>query len=381
MVKVAHRFHYYLCRSGSGGMEVNMDNPTERTGFDEVFLKNHDKSAKAYQNLLRSFSSELTLTASDYPDNYGGAYINRQGKLVIHVTKDVDTSKEGFEKSTQSSEIIIKTCKYSFKELTEIIDKLNSFKAKNPDTEIANNFNAYALLDAENRIVVELDVFSQEHIDKFKKEVSNASCIEFTQSSGELVNELTLNPGDGISASGGGGSVGYRARRSSNNGFVTAAHVATTTSTTSGANNVSVGSTVVARTTHRQESGSVDAAFCHLISPHTVSNSLGGGTLSTTIDTPAVGTIINKRGASTGTTSGSVLSTNASGTFDGIPFTNLTTADYTSAAGDSGGIVYTFYSGPPQVRNVCGIHKGAGGTTRYYCKAGLINTALSLTMH
>jgi hypothetical protein len=85
-------------------------------------------------------------------------------------------------------------------------------------------------------------------------------------------------------------------------------------------------------------------------------------------------------GAASGLVNGVVISTNASGAFSGINFTNLTSANYTRAGGDSGAVVYTDYSAT-STRNTCGAHKGGNDTTSYFCKASLINTALSTSRY
>lgn len=83
---------------------------------------------------------------------------------------------------------------------------------------------------------------------------------------------------------------------------------------------------------------------------------------------------------STGHTSGKVISTNASVTIGGVTFTNLTSADYSSAPGDSGCIVYSYISST-NTRLTLGIHKASDGTTRYYVKANQINSALGTSRY
>ena len=83
---------------------------------------------------------------------------------------------------------------------------------------------------------------------------------------------------------------------------------------------------------------------------------------------------------STGATSGKIISINASFTVSGETFTNLTSADYESASGDSGGIVYSYISST-NTRLTLGIHKGSLGSTRYYVKANQINSALGTSRY
>jgi hypothetical protein len=207
-----------------------MSDEREAKGFSKSFLKNHDKSVDEYNLLMQSFSSDEILKATDYPDNYGGAYIDRQGVLVIFTSENVDEAKKDFAVKTKNENITIKTCKYSFRKLTETMDTLNTFVLDNLDNDITKNITSFALIDSENKIVVELIDFSQEKIDEFKKNVSSDSCIEFIQSEGECVADVNVNPGAGITATGGGGSVGYRVKRNCLDGILTSGHVATSTS-------------------------------------------------------------------------------------------------------------------------------------------------------
>lgn len=81
-----------------------------------------------------------------------------------------------------------------------------------------------------------------------------------------------------------------------------------------------------------------------------------------------------------GTNIEKVLSTNVTVTLDGITHTNLTSADYSSSGGDSGGIVYSYVSST-NTRYTLGIHCAAVGSTRYYIKADEINSALGTSRY
>ena len=345
--------------------------------FDKAFLKNQSKASEAYQKLIKSFGTVGIPDASDFPEYYGGAYINDEGKLVINVTSNTTSISQDFNKRTGTDEFILKPSKYSFKMLTKIMDTLNTYKLKKADSPISANFNSYALLDAQNSIVVYLDEYNQEQIEAFKKQVLDSSAIEFKKATGKVKDEINVNPGSSITSGGSGGSVGYRARRGGVDGIITAGHVAAFNA------DVEKDGTIFASCTAREFSGSVDASFCRITnSNYTPTNTLEGtsNTLSTTISEPGVGTVINKIGASTGHTSGKIISTNASATYLGVTFTNLTSADYVSAAGDSGGIVYSYIIST-NTRLTLGIHVASDGTTRYYVKANQINSALGTSRY
>jgi streptogrisin B len=144
-----------------------------------------------------------------------------------------------------------------------------------------------------------------------------------------------------------------------------------------------------------QFSGSVDAAYVRITSgtapTNNLINSAGTNQLSTSTLLPGSGTVINKIGQKTGHTTGKILSTNASIAYAYTPvpgtpgyanttFTNLTTADYSSAKGDSGGVVYAYYSGP-NIRYTLGIHVANQSNTAYYVKADLIHAALGISRY
>jgi len=345
--------------------------------FDQAFLKSQSKASEAYQKLVKSFDPVGTPDASDFPEYYGGAFVNDEGKLVINVTDNAASISQDIKKRIGTDEFILKPSKYSFKTLTGIMNTLNTYKLKKADSPISANFNSYALLDAQNSIVVYLDEYSQEQIEEFKKQVLDSPAIEFKKATGKVKDEINVNPGSSITSGGSGGSVGYRARRDGVDGIVTAGHLAALNA------DVEKDGTVFASCTARQYSGSVDASFCEITdTDYTPTNTLDGtsNTLSTTISEPGVGTVINKIGASTGHTSGKVISTNASVTIGGVTFTNLTSADYSSAPGDSGCIVYSYISST-NTRLTLGIHKASDGTTRYYVKANQINSALGTSRY
>ncbi len=344
--------------------------------FDKAFLKNQSKASEAHNKLHGSFGIPEELNEDDYPDYYGGAYTNDEGKLVVYVTDDSENIESKIKDRTGSDEVIIKPCQYSFRSLTRLMNKLNKYKTDKPSDPVSKNFNSYALLDGENKIVVYLDEYNRERIAEFKKSVIDSPAIEFKKSIGKVTPEINVNAGSAITSTM-AGSVGFRARLNGVNGIITAGHVANLNAY------VQKSGTNFAQCTARQFSGSVDASYCKITnSNYAPTNTLEGtsNTLSTTTSLPGVGTVINKIGSSTGHTSGKILSTNASATYSGVTFTNLTTADYSSAPGDSGGIVYSYISST-NTRPTLGIHVAAGGSTRYYVKASQINSALGTSRY
>ncbi len=349
----------------------------EKYGLD--FLVKQENSYLNHEKLMKSFNMSKS-NDSIYPDYYGGSYIDNNGNLVIYI-KDIDISQDKFQKSIDTelgiNDFTVKSAMYSYNELNSVMDMLNSYKSNNPDDIVANNFNIYWLSDRENTIVVELDEMNEEQISLFKKAVIDSPIITFKESEGTPVKQVNVNPGQKISRSTFDASMGYRAKKNGVVGIVTAGHFASLNAL------INVSGTDIGKVTARQESGSVDAAFIEITnSSYTPTNTLNGtsNTLSTTISQPGVGTVINKLGYKTGATTGKILSTNVSITLDGINHTNLTSADYTSDYGDSGGIIYSYISST-NTRYTLGIHCAEVGSTTYYIKADEINSALGTSRY
>ncbi len=372
---------YAISYASFNGTELQGYNSSELKSmerFDKTFLKNQNKSSELYSKLNDSFGKVEVRKESDYPDYYGGAYINNDGNLVVNLVDNSNGNNQDIEKRIGTDAFIPKSCKYSYKMLTRIMDSLNTYKHQNLKNPICNNFNSYSLLDDQNIIVVYLDNYNQEQIDAFKQQVLDSPAIEFKKAESKFSSEISVNPGSKIHHFDKYGSVGYRAKLNGEIGFVTAGHLVDVNGM------IDDNDYYYAICRAHKQSGSVDASFCEITdSSYTPTNTLNGtsNTLSTTISEPGVGTVINKIGYSGGQTSGTILSTNASATDEyGVTYTNLTSADYTSAAGDSGGIIYSYISST-NTRLTLGIHKGASGSTRYYIKANKINSALGTSRY
>ncbi|WP_339813110.1 hypothetical protein [Zunongwangia profunda] len=317
-----------------------------------------------------------------YPDYYGGAYIEQNGQLVVLINGEMGLGKQAVTAIIGNGNIEFKKADYSFARLTEIMNSLNEFVLSKKNIAVSDNFKTFSLIDKENRIVVELDDYSDQKIFEFRKSVLNSPAIVFTKSSGKTELEAQLEPGCKAAKNSSGtsyGSFGFRAKRNSDNvaGMVTAGHVIGVGQT------LYYGGTAIGTCSASQQSGSVDAAFIPISNPtsYTPSNTLcttSSSILSTSTSLPGAGTIVNKRGITTGRTSGSITSTNATTTTTaGITYTNLTSAGYSSSGGDSGGIVYTYISSTGTLYTV-GVHLGSNSSNAFFSKASNVLADLGL---
>ena len=367
----------------SHAMNTNMDLSKEEQKswsiYGKEFMKKQEESAVAYQELkTKVFNSVIGHKL------YGGAYINDYGRLVINVKGNslLGTYADGMDLKTSfmreckriCSDVEFRKCKFSYDELTEEMDRINAYKVSSNE-KFADEFDYYKLDDRLNCIVVELNNFTEENIEFFKKKVSDCEAIIFTKSKNDDVLDSGILPGASISCLGHTGSVGYRVKRNGVNGFVTSAHFVK-----SGAS-VTSGGRVIGYCDVSVNSGTVDAAFVR-VTEGTPGNTINGmgTTLSTIINEPGVGTMINKCGEYTGATSGRITSTNVTWSYCGATFTHLTSATYNAMNGDSGGVVYSYISSSG-IRPTLGIHRGRTHGESIYVKANEINRVLGTSRY
>lgn len=378
------------CSDDSGIVNpIDNQNPSEKQfNLVEADASSQLDAMVAYEKLTGSYLNGKTrAVAIDYPSYYGGAYINRDNKLVVYST-DLSFDADIY-KLTGTSNVTIEQCTYSYGELKNVMDALNKYKKDNFENHLAQNFDLFYVDDAHNRIVVELKDCSENNIEAFKKNVCASPTITFTQSKGnfrELVD--SVNAGSQItlavsSTQTGYGSVGYRAKTADGTiGIVTAAHVAL-----KGKKLKYKGVEFAEADQSRwQNSGNLDAAFCPIKNfNYQPANLIDGSSnyLSTSLSLPGAGTLVNKRGQTTGSSSGNVVSTNASCTVGTTLFEGLTSVSkqMTCQGGDSGGIVYTYVSAQNK-RFTVGIIKGIDGNGLvYYTKAPEIDSAFKLSRY
>lgn len=368
---------------------------TEDDNLNESFKENislkemhediQESANRTNQDLLNAFKKTTRVTgdkSSQYPDFYGGSYISPKGKLEILVKGNIEQAKRFVNQNLYvTSDIVYVPCKYSYSELTNIMSKINRYISNTP-TFIKKYVVGAALIDGENKVIVYLNNCDVQTINDFRTTISDHPAIVFELANIPRTIEATsysLDAGGRINFNSNGTSyafVGFRAKIGKTVGIVTAGHAVKL-------NEVAyIGGTAVGKCTISKQGGTADAAFVKTYSNCTPTNYLVGSTyvLSTQTSQPGAGTIINLRGSVSGVKDGVIVSTNASDTFNGYSYTNLTTATYTSTNGDSGGIIYTYISSK-DIRYTVGIHLGRIGNTRYYSKADNVLSTLGASRY
>lgn len=360
-------------------IETPTFNPNEEVGMDNQIEANQ---------ILESISTPTTSKAKSInEEHYGGGFIDEAGNLTIMVKGDTSYG-EKIVGNKNSAKVKYQKCKYSLAELDAVMDIINDYAIKNKNATSAN-LSAWCVSETKNAVEVFLYDTTSSAIAEFKANVTNSDAIIFLQGEHFVEESTHLYAGGKMSL---GlitdttimeppfGSYGFRAREKSGNhrvGMVTAAHVI-------GVNEYAyLWDETVGICTQSVRGGSVDAAFVAVAdtSEYVPSNYMFGTTLdvlSTSTSLPGTGTIINLRGAKSGSQSGHIINTKFSyTTSDGIVHTNMTAASYESDSGDSGGIIYTYVSSTG-TRYTVGIHKGYYGTYKIYSKATNVLSMLNL---
>ena len=335
-------------------------------------------------------------------------------KLVILINGEISTIKTFFEEIVGDNPVIeYRQCSASYQELIDIVDTIK----KNKKNRGGRNICMYFIDDVKNKVVVGLLELTPASIKNFKQEICDSDNILFIDAEIERIQQIPplklwipigiVEPGSYLFNSSNSasynGSWAFSAVDQQDTtiyGMVTAAHVLPHDSA------FVVG--YVGQTPLRVLNGDVDAAFVEFepfdvnTNPNLISNMLATeyvngiypnvsnavGELSTELYSPLVGTIVNKRGWTTGLTTGEVRSTNYNTSYyapDGslVDVENMTYASFTSDYGDSGGIVYTYFSSLNR-RYTTGIVSykvsiNGNNTGSFYTKAELAIPALGIT--
>ncbi len=89
-----------------------------------------EEAVDAYEKLMDHFGG-------NYPDWYGGAYIDDSGYLVVQLVEDKDPGDKTLELQvldwTDSDHVIFGSCKYSLAHLKGLMDRLNALPDQDPE--------------------------------------------------------------------------------------------------------------------------------------------------------------------------------------------------------------------------------------------------------
>lgn len=303
---------------------------------------------KLTQKLSNSFTS-ITRGADvmDYPDYYGGFFVDDNRDIVILVKQTNSSVLENMSARMGTDRFVLRSCDYSYNDLQALFKQLTEFWLDNANDAIFNSVSllSFGINEMTNRIQVDLKDCSIDNIRKFKQMTFDSPMLSFVKANGPLEVTADIAPGSALSCNGFAASTGYRAMKSGKAGFLTAGHFAVVGDV------IKIGSQEVGICRASQFSGNLDAAWCEATNGYQPSYTTAMGVaLSTqTISTPGVGISVNMEGFKSALQLGKVMQTDINGTYTidkngvetQVKVTNLTKCSYPCQKGDSGGVVYT----------------------------------------
>ncbi len=110
-----------------------------------------EEALNAYEELMDHFGG-------NYPDWYGGAYIDSSGWLVVQLVEDKDPADKSLELQvldwTGSDQVMFSSCKYSLAQLKELMDRLNALPGQ--DMKFRDVMAGWGINEEANRIELTL---------------------------------------------------------------------------------------------------------------------------------------------------------------------------------------------------------------------------------
>src|SRR5690606_31666106 len=318
-----------------------------------------------------------TRTDKVYPESYGGAYIDDNGKLVICIT-DSSANVHTYRYYADNGTASLKGVQYSVNTLKGVMDRMNAHVKEHPEGLIAQNMDFFAIDERNNRIIMDVKQLNKSYEEQFRSVITDASCVVLQDEGGALENtaQYTLGRGEMLEVLHGiylrSFSLGIRAKLDGEDGFITTGHIPWQED-----DDVMYAGNTFAKFVKYKAEGSVDAAFCEIINDNYEIDGSAGGT----IGTDGLQGQVVAYGSLLGGAEGRIENVSASASFPDGDYTNLTRFRLNNAAtiseGDSGGGVFSS-SG-----DVHGVIKGRDTNNHsvgFYSKASEIASALGVTI-
>jgi len=347
-------------------------------------LDNQNASLLAYTKLMGALGmaiptetggvtdGKVDLESIDYPNFYGGAYLDENGMLILLYTDNLIKAENSFDELLPDDYYILQQVLHSYKSLCEAKELITSKCEEEIYDSIFKNITAYGINDKENYVFIEMLDLSPDTINEFKQTISSSELIVFKQGQ-KFIAEVTLRGGTGVQANGSGiSSMGFRARSASGqNGFVMSGH--STTGAQQQVRHINSNGTLVGTVVRRQWQGAIDAAFVQATAGTTLSSQFAHNSNGLNLVTvlPAQGAFVSLAGRQdvvirSGTVTAASINPlieirDAAGNLIGlIRMQNIAQAGYSSTGGDSGGTIFSSAANGG-LHNLVGNHISSGG--------------------
>lgn len=194
--------------------------------IDIEFCQRQNESIYQYQSMLESFNKKAGARSNNvqvYDSNYGGAYIDDNGNLVVLLVDDSSDEIAVVGEMTGNAVIITEKCEYSFNELISVIDTINGHLTylSNCGVTITEMYEDVC----DNRVYIGIYDLTEEK-ESIVREIIDHPCMEIYKQNNTIKENVDIKGGYGISGSGmeGTSTVGFCATRGNSYGFVIAGH-------------------------------------------------------------------------------------------------------------------------------------------------------------
>lgn len=346
-----------------------MENLISTEELDIDFLEKQIESIEQYQSMLDAFNNESKVRSvgyQAYDSNYGGAYIDDTGDLVVRLVDCETTRVDEIREDTGNYEIKTDDCNYSFNELLMVINTINANLDYLTDCGIVIS-EMYEDVYCNNVKIGVKDLTNEK--ERIIRELIDSPCMDVYCHNNDSEEETAIKGGDEVtnSLSGGQSTIGFCATKGGVEGFVIAGHAGHTmydnfthAGTTVGYvtdtayyNNSTADAAFLTKSQYADTTAGISIYVCHSV--------------STNMNDYPVGTVVFKYGIATEQTYGKVISNYYTSKAGDMYFLSQTTAAYNSEGGDSGGPVFliTDVVNGQVTCKLLGIHRGRTGTDDY----------------
>lgn len=352
----------------------------------DIFYQNQDRAIQAYE-LLQSYGidndkisqlSSIPVISGEINDiEFCGAYIDKNGKLVLQLTRENNKIKTEIKKLLKGYDIKIEVQKNANKDLVSLYK------------ELSYNFRAYPSMGIivsevyvdvrSNKVVLTVKNLERTDVSVFNKYVKKGllaiiEAEEINQPTTALVAGKTVYDSDGLRS-----TLGFSAIRDNIEGVVVAGH----------ANDDGVGeafrylinssSNEIGEVLDTNYGGKSDCAFVELESSnYDLSNDIANGSEFSGTDTTYIyGLGCSTYGRASNEDSGIIIATSVTFTnTEGVTLSDMVKTDIERIPGDSGGPLYrTIVSGSEMLM---GTLSSKTTTTSSYSKINNISNDLDL---
>ncbi len=359
-----------ICLNNCFAVEHDLEDSTDNIYQKQII------AVKKNTELINSFIDYNKMSTANYeynyPNNYGGSYINDDNNLVIKLTENNAVSRKIVTDVIDN--VIVEKCEYSYGELlaasNTIMEKLGNYNNDLKYENFCTDVKGCAIDDEYNIIKVYIDNLDESKILWFKNKIDDSSYISFEEFEGSI-NEEVLYSGQGFKIPSSLFSSAFRVIRTIDTGrqygFLTCAHGLNVGDVVRSDSGDAIGTVRL-----RKYEGAYDISYVQLYNKSGYSNTIVNSpyTLNATNDDlchPVKNQLVYFYSRYDYDVFGKITSTNVSFNYNGKSFSGLIGANYPSRGGDSGGLVCTVPNN--QSSNPVGIHKGTFGEYKVFTSA------------